>query len=109
MITWTRVFAVTLGILGVLGAPQAAEIKFPTRPVSIIVPFPPGGATDALTRLIADKLSQRWNQTVLVENRPGGNTIIGTEAVANSQPDGHTLGVVTLSHIINPLLTDKLP
>lgn len=109
MTIWTRLLAVTLGVSAMLGAPQAAEIKFPTHPVSIIVPFPPGGATDTLTRLIADKLSQRWKQTVLVENRPGGNTIIGTEAVANSKPDGHTLGVVTLSHIINPLLTDKLP
>jgi tripartite-type tricarboxylate transporter receptor subunit TctC len=73
------------------------------------VPFPPGGATDTLARLMAEKLSQRWKQTVLVENRPGANTIIGTDLVAKSAPDGHVLGIVTGSHIINPLLTTRLP
>jgi tripartite-type tricarboxylate transporter receptor subunit TctC len=75
----------------------------------LIVPFPPGGATDTLARLMAEKLGQRWKQTVLVENRPGANTVIGTDVVAKSAPDGHVLGIVTGSHIINPLLLSKLP
>jgi tripartite-type tricarboxylate transporter receptor subunit TctC len=89
------------------GAQTAPE--FPSKTVRLIVPFPPGGATDALARLIAEKLGQRWKQTVLVENRPGANTVIGTDVVAKSAPDGHVLGIVTGSHIINPLLTTKLP
>lgn len=89
------------------GAQTAAE--FPSKTVRLIVPFPPGGATDALARLMAEKLGQRWKQTVLVENRPGANTVIGTDVVAKSAPDGHVLGIVTGSHIINPLLTSKLP
>jgi tripartite-type tricarboxylate transporter receptor subunit TctC len=83
--------------------------EFPSKTVRLIVPFPPGGATDALARLIAEKLGQRWKQTVLVENRPGANTVIGTDVVARSAPDGHVLGIVTGSHIINPLLLSKLP
>ena len=83
--------------------------EFPSKPVRLIVPFPPGGATDALARLMAEKLGQRWKQTVLVENRPGANTVIGTDVVAKSAPDGHVLGIVTGSHIINPLLLSKLP
>ena len=83
--------------------------EFPSRTVRLIVPFPPGGATDALARLMAEKLGQRWKQTVLVENRPGASTVIGTDVVAKSAPDGHVLGIVTGSHIINPLLTTRLP
>jgi tripartite-type tricarboxylate transporter receptor subunit TctC len=86
-----------------------AESEFPSKAVRLIVPFPPGGATDALARLMAEKLGQRWKQTVLVENRPGANTVIGTDVVAKSAPDGHVLGIVTGSHIINPLLLSKLP
>lgn len=82
---------------------------FPNHPVRLIVPFPPGGATDALARQIAEKLSVQWKQPVLVDNKPGGNTMIGTDVVAKAPPDGHTLGIVTGSHVINPLLTSKMP
>jgi len=83
---------------------------FPTQPVRLVVPFPPGGSTDALARLIGEKLAARWKQTVMVENRPGANTMLGTDAVAKSPPDGHVLGIVTGSHVINPLLaTSKMP
>jgi tripartite-type tricarboxylate transporter receptor subunit TctC len=77
--------------------------------VRLIVPFPPGGATDALARLMGEKLGENWKQPVVIENRPGANTTLGTDVVAKSPPDGHTLGIVTGSHVINPLLTDKLP
>lgn len=90
-------------------ASSAAPAGFPDKPVRLVVPFPPGGATDALARLIADKLSERWKQQVIVENKPGANTTLGTDVVAKSAPDGHTLGIVTGSHVINPLITSKLP
>ncbi|MFC5497270.1 tripartite tricarboxylate transporter substrate binding protein [Caenimonas terrae] len=86
-----------------------ATAPFPTHAVRLVVPFPPGGATDALARQIAEKLTLLWKQPVLVDNRPGGNTMIGTEAVARAPADGHTLGIVTGSHVINPLLTAKMP
>lgn len=75
-----------------------AASEFPSKTVRLIVPFPPGGATDAVARLIAEKLAQRWKQPVIVENRPGANTVIGTDIVAKSAPDGHVLGIVTGSH-----------
>ena len=83
--------------------------NFPSKPVRWIVPFPPGGATDALARPIADRLATRWNVPVVIENKPGANTAIGTDTVAKSAPDGHVLGMVTLSHIMNPLLGANLP
>ena len=102
-------FALAAAALMSAAAPAAAQTAYPTKQVRIVVPFPPGGATDALTRLIADKLGERWKQSVVVENKPGANTTLGTDVVAKSAPDGHVLGVVTGSHIINPLLTSKLP
>ena len=96
---------------GLSGAtPAAAQAQnFPSHVVRLIVPFPPGGATDALARNMAEKLSERWKQPVVIENKPGANTTLGTDVVAKSPPDGHTLGLVTGSHVTNPLLTSKLP
>ena len=88
---------------------SAAAADFPTKTVRLIVPFPPGGATDALARLMAEKLSDKWKQAVVVENKPGANTAIGTDIVAKSVPDGHVIGIVTGSHVTNPLLGAKLP
>lgn len=104
-----RKFFVLFGCLLLAAGAGAATADFPSRPVRLIVPFPPGGATDALARLMAEKLAERWKQPVVVENRPGANTTLGTDVVAKSNPDGHTLGIVTGSHAINPLLTSKLP
>jgi tripartite-type tricarboxylate transporter receptor subunit TctC len=82
---------------------------FPSKTVRLVVPFPPGGATDALARLMAEKLSDKWKQPVIVDNKPGANTAIGTDVVAKSAPDGHVVGIVTGSHVTNPLLGAKLP
>jgi tripartite-type tricarboxylate transporter receptor subunit TctC len=104
-----RTMAGAAALLAATALPVVAQPAFPSKPVRIIVPFPPGGATDALARLIAEKLTERWKQTVTVENRPGANTSLGTDVVAKSAPDGHVLGVVTGSHVTNPLLGAKLP
>jgi tripartite-type tricarboxylate transporter receptor subunit TctC len=72
------------------------------RSVKIVVPFPPGGNTDTLTRLLSEQIGRTQSATVLVENRPGGNQTIGTEAVSRAQPDGNTLLISTNSFVINP-------
>ena len=78
--------------------------NYPLKPVRIISPYPPGGTTDILARLIGPKLTESWGQQVIVDNRPGGNTIIGTEALLKSAPDGHTLICILTSHVIVPNL-----
>jgi tripartite-type tricarboxylate transporter receptor subunit TctC len=98
-----------LALSPIVRAQPAATEPFPSKPVRLVVPFPPGGPTDALARQMGEALSARWRQPVVVENKPGGNTILGTEVIARSAPDGRTLGVVTGSHIINPLLSAKMP
>ena len=82
---------------------------FPTKPVRLIVPFPPGGATDIIGRLVAAKMQEVWGQPVVVENRPGAGTVVGTDFAAKSAPDGHTLGVVVTAHVINPSLRPNMP
>jgi tripartite-type tricarboxylate transporter receptor subunit TctC len=98
---------VIMGWCAAMGGGMAAD--FPAKTVRLVVPFPPGGATDALARLMAEKLSEKWKQPVLVDNKPGANTSIGTDVVAKSAPDGHVVGIVTGSHVTNPLLGAKLP
>lgn len=88
----------------------AAAQSFPVRPVRIVVPYPPGGGVDGMARAIADRLSSRWGQPVVVENRAGGATIIGAEAVARAAPDGTTLLLTTDQTISsNPHIYPKLP
>jgi tripartite-type tricarboxylate transporter receptor subunit TctC len=82
---------------------------YPSRTVRIVLPFPAGGSTDPLARLLAQKMNEDWGQAVIVDNRPGGNTIIGTEAVAKAAPDGYTLLYTASTHVINPLLMSSLP
>jgi len=82
----------------------AAQGNYPTRPIRWIVPFPPGGSTTIIARLVGQRLTESWGQQVVVDNRGGGNTIIGSEALLRSAPDGHTLLQVTSTHVINPSL-----
>ena len=99
---------VVLALAGV--ACGAAAQGYPTKPVRIINPFAPGGATDQLARLMAQKLTELWGQSVVVENRPGASGAIGLEAVAKSPPDGYTLAIATqTTHAANPALYAKLP
>ncbi len=81
-----------------------AQATYPTKPIRLIVPFPPGGSTTIMARLIGQKLTEGWGQQVVVDNRGGGNTIIGSEALVKSPPDGYTILLVTSTHVINPSL-----
>jgi tripartite-type tricarboxylate transporter receptor subunit TctC len=87
----------------------ALSQAFPAKPVRLVVPFPPGGATDIIARLLGQKLQEIWGQTVLIEYKPGGGTVVGTDFVAKSPPDGYTMGVVITAHVINPGLRTDLP
>src|SRR3954462_12828752 len=82
-----------------------AEQAYPDKPIRFIVPYAPGGNTDVIARAIAEKMTPRLGQTVLVDNRPGAGTLIGTELVAKARPDGYTILLATIAtHAINPHL-----
>ena len=87
----------------------AAGQQFPNKAVRLMVPFPPGGATDIIGRLVAAKMQEVWGHPVVVENKPGAGTVVGTEYVAKSAPDGYTLGMVVTAYVINPSLRTDLP
>ena len=82
---------------------------FPDKPVRLVVPFAPGGGTDLIARTLAGGMQQALGQPVIVENKPGGGTVIGSDAVAKSAPDGYALIVATFAHAANPSLLQKLP
>jgi tripartite-type tricarboxylate transporter receptor subunit TctC len=87
----------------------SASAQFPARPIRLVVPYPPGGANDNIARLIAPKLTEQLGYSVVVDNRGGGNTIIGSELVAKAAPDGHTILMIAAGHAINPSLYRSLP
>src|SRR5689334_14479807 len=93
-------------VCAIPGLPMAAlaQATYPTRPIRLIVPFPPGGSTTIVARILGQRLTDSWGQQVVVDNRGGGNTIIGSEALVKAQPDGHTILLVTSTHVINPSL-----
>jgi len=94
----------------VLSAASAAVAQgYPVKPVRVMVPFAPGGGTDILTRIYAPRLSEQFGQQVVVENRPGASSTIGTEQVVRSAPDGYTVLMVDTSFTVNPSLYRKLP
>jgi tripartite-type tricarboxylate transporter receptor subunit TctC len=98
------------GIAALALALSASAQTFPSKPVKIVVPFPPGGFNDVLGRTLAQEFQKAWNQPVVVDNRPGGNTIIGSDLVAKAAPDGYTLLVVALPFSVLPsLFAGKLP
>jgi tripartite-type tricarboxylate transporter receptor subunit TctC len=97
-------------LLGLLAGGQLHAQDFPTRPVTIVVPFAPGGAGDILARMIGQRLEQRWGRTVVVENRPGGGSVVGAIAVARAAPDGHTLMIApSATMAVNVTLYKSLP
>lgn len=97
-------------VLGTLAGVSSVAQTFPNRPVRLIVPFPPGGGTDILARPVAEALSKKWGQPVVVENKGGAGGSIGTDAAAKAAPDGYTLVLGTVgTHAINQSLYRKLP
>lgn len=101
------VAACTAALLSFAGT--AVSQAYPARPVRIAIPFPPGGTSDILTRVIAQKFSASTAQQFLVDNRPGAGGVIATDLVAKANPDGYTLYMAFVSHAINPFVYSKLP
>jgi len=95
--------AVTL-LSGQAGFAQSPADKYPDKPIRIIVPFAPGGSVDLVARIIGQKFTEAWGQSVIVETRPGAGTMIGTQATAKADPDGYTLLVAVSNHATNPAL-----
>ena len=111
-------FCMTTAALGAVLAAAAAPLaaaqrdlaaNFPERPIRLIVPFAPQGPNDVLARLVGQKLTETWGQQVVVDNRPGAGTIIGTELLVRAPADGHTLLMISASTVVNPTLKKKLP
>lgn len=98
------IFALTAWLV-----PCAAHAAYPDKPVRIIVPFSPGGGTDLVARTLGVGLAQALGVSVLIENKPGAGTVIGTDLVAKSAPDGYTLLIATFANAVNPSLLPKLP
>ena len=91
------------------GPAWAQSEAWPARPVTLVVPFAPGGPTDTVARLLAERLQAQWKQAVVLDYKPGGGTMVGTQAVARSPGDGHTLGMAISALMINPALQPKMP
>jgi tripartite-type tricarboxylate transporter receptor subunit TctC len=104
-----RILRFALVVAGFAAANAFAQ-AYPTKPIRLIVPFPPGGGNDVIARIVGQKLGERLGQTVIIDNRAGSNGIIGLQALAQAAPDGYTLGVGAAGPMaVNPSLYDKLP
>ena len=104
----SRIACVCAAVLGLAPAVCLPQAQYPAKPIRIVVGFPPGGTADILARVLAQKMTETWNQQVVVDNRPGANGIIGGDLTAKSTPDGHTLLLVSTSHTMNAAV-NKLP
>ncbi len=105
-----RILVLIASAVAVLGAAPAAQAEWPERPIKLIVPFSAGSSSDTIARLVAARLGEKLGQQVVVENRVGGSTIIGTDAVAKAAPDGYTLGLAnTTTHAASAALNASLP
>ncbi len=99
-----------LAALGAMTMPAIAQgQKFPARPVKMVVPQPPGGAADRLARMLGERLDAHWKQSVVVENKPGGGVVVGTQAVVRAPADGYTIGLLGSSLSINAVQRKDLP
>ncbi len=102
---WVRSIAtIALCCITGLSAAQQGSQTYPGKPIRLILPYAPGGSTSIIGRIVGQKLTDAWGQPVLVDNRPGGNTIIGSEALVKAAPDGYTILMVSIAHVINPSL-----
>jgi len=98
-----------LAVVFLLAGTAAIAQSYPARPVRVIVPYPPGGITDIVSRMVAQEMARGLNQSFVIDNRPGANSILGVELVAKANPDGYTLGTVIAAHAANQTLYPKLP
>jgi len=109
MISLRSLLGTTILVCATTLAGDAVAQSYPTKPIRIIVPFPPGGGAEFRARVIGDKLTRSWNQQVVIEARPGADGAIGAEAVAKSAPDGYTLLLNTIGiSVVNPVMYTKL-
>ena len=104
-----RTLLKTAAALAAAPSLSSAQGAWPNRPVKLVVPFGAGGATDIIARLISQKLGELWGQSVVVDYKPGAGTVLGTDFVAKSAPDGYTMGMVITAHVINPSLRSSMP
>ena len=102
-------FGLFVALMFFIQSLYAQDNSYPNKQIKIVVPYPPGGFNDTLGRILAPKLSEIWKQPVLVENRTGGVTTIGTSYVATSPPDGYTLLIAQFPYVTNPFLMKSLP
>jgi tripartite-type tricarboxylate transporter receptor subunit TctC len=102
------VMTIVLTVALVAAAAATAQTKI-TRPIRLIVPYVPGGATDTLSRFLGPFIGEEFGQQVVIDNRGGGSSTIGTQMVARATPDGHTIGMIDAAYLINPSLFAKLP
>ena len=98
-----------LGLAPAMAPSIGRAQAFPTKQVRVIVPYPAGGGTDLVARLIVPRLAERWKQTVIIDNKGGASGILGSEIVAKAAPDGYTLLIMTSAHTINPFTNKTLP
>src|SRR6266851_4885822 len=89
-------------------ASSVSPSSYPTKTIKLVVPFTAGSATDILARIVADRLAAHWGQAVVVENKPGAGGTIGAAVVARAEPDGYTLAVVSVGHVVNPWIYENL-
>lgn len=101
--------ALALATVGASGFAAHAQTAYPDKTITIAVAYPPGGFNDQVARMIAEDFSERWGQTAVVDNRPGGGTVVGTDIVANAEPDGYTIGISPFAFGVNPGLFPELP
>lgn len=103
-----RAFAA--GAAALVAAPALVRAQeFPSKPVRVVVPYPAGGGTDLVARLVVPRLAERWKQTVVIDNKGGASGILGSDIVAKAAPDGYTLLITTSAHTINPFTSKTLP
>ena len=101
--------SIAIAVACAVAAPGVRAQAFPAKPIRIISPFAPGGGNDVICRIIAPRLAETVKQQVLVDNRPGANGIVGTEAAARATPDGYTIVLIPSGHAVNASLYNKLP